>query len=77
MFALVEELPKASLGNAPNAYPPDLLPGQVTTLCFREVGTDGHVGRPIQRTDMFVTFHARCYPAGTSQASVESRESVS
>jgi hypothetical protein len=47
---------KASPGDAPNAYPPALLPGQVTTLCFREVGTGGREGRPIQSKDISETF---------------------
>jgi hypothetical protein len=48
-----KKLSKASPGTAPDAYPPALSPGRVTTLCFREVGTADHEGRADSKPGYF------------------------
>jgi len=58
----------------PDAHPPDPLPGQVTTLCFREVGPGGHVGRPNQDG---CTFRPWLYPACRGRIAPRSTISVS
>ena len=53
ILALAAVAAELDAGRMPDAHPPDLSPGRVTTLCFREVGASDREGRLDSKTGCF------------------------